>query len=124
MKFYENLTRAIKIGDRKLSPLMVLKDGFWAFNENVNSRAGLLKPFISNHLNKALDASIFISLLGFREGIRKTVKKQACSQWQKVFPGLTREKFAEISDNLKRWHGEEYGFKNSADFITIANTCF
>jgi hypothetical protein len=124
MKFYENLTREIKIGEKTLPPLVVLKQGIWAFNENVNLRDALLKPFISDHLNEALNPSVFMSLFGFRAGIRKTVKKQACPQWRKKFPDLTRADLAAVSENLKRWHGEDYGFKASADLITIANTCF
>ncbi len=124
MKFYENLTREIRIGERTLPPILVLKGGVWAFNENVNLRESLLKPFISNHLNEALNPSVFVSLFGFRAGIRKTVKKQACPQWRKEFPNLTRAEIAETSEKLKLWDGADYGFKESSDFITIANTCF
>ena len=124
LKFYENLTREIRIGERRLVPILALKDGFWAFNDEQNLRETLLKPFISNHLNEALNPSLVVNLFGFRSNIRKTVKKHACPQWRKNYPDRTRADFAEITENLKRGHGEDYGFKPSADFITIANTCF
>lgn len=124
MKFYECLTREIKIGEKTLAPVLVLKGGVWAFNETVNLRESLLKPFISNHLNEALNPSVIVSLFGFRAGIRKTVKKRACPQWRKEFPNLTRADFAATSEKLKLWDDADYGFKESSDFITIANTCF
>lgn len=124
LKFYENLTREIRIGDRNLAPILALKDGFWAFSDESNLRETLLKPFISAHLNEALNPSVVVSLFGFRSTIRKTVKKHACPQWRKNYPDLSRADFAETTENLKLWHGEDYGFKPSADFITIANTCF
>jgi hypothetical protein len=62
--------------------------------------------------------------LGFRSTIRKTVKKQACPRWRANYPDLTRENFAATTADLKLWHGEDYGFKKSADYITIADTCF
>ena len=124
LKFYENLTREIKIGDRRLAPILTLKDGFWAFNDEENLRENLLKPFISNHLNEALNPSVVVSLFGFRSTIRKTVKKHACPQWLNSYPNRTRADFAAVTENLKLWHGEDYGFKPSADFITIADTCF
>ncbi|HEY8561080.1 MAG TPA: hypothetical protein VIL74_11965 [Pyrinomonadaceae bacterium] len=124
MKFYENLTREIRIGDRAIPPVFVLKDGFWAFNENADARENILKPFISNHFNEALNPSHFVSLLGFRGRIRKIVKEQACPAWRKIYPDATRETFAGIAADLERWHSEDYGFKASADYITIAGSCF
>lgn len=124
MKFYENLTRETKLGKRTLPPILVLKDGVWAFNGSAAQSELLLKPFISEHLNEALNPSIFIGLFGFRAVVRKTVKKQACPQWRKNYPDLSRAGFAEMSEKLKRWHGEDYGFKESADFVALADVCF
>ncbi len=124
LKFYENLTRETRIGDRRLAPILVIKDGLWAFNDVANLRETLLKPFISNHLNEALNPSVVVNLFGFRGNIRRAVKKNACPQWRKNFPNYTRADFAAITENLKLWHGEDYGFKPDTDFVTIANTCF
>ena len=122
LKFYENLTRAVRIGERTLAPQMVLKNGFWAFNDSANPRENLLKPFISNHLNEALNPSVYVGLLGFRANIRKAVKKHACPQWRKLY--ADRERLAAATADLKLWHGEDYGYKGSDDLITIAGTCF
>jgi hypothetical protein len=124
MKFYENLTREVKIGDRSFAPLLALKNGFWAFTDETDLRETLLKPFISDHLNEALNPSVVMNLFGFRGFIRRAVKKNACPAWRKNYPNKMRADFAAITENLKLWHGEEYGFKPSDDFVTIAETCF
>jgi hypothetical protein len=125
MKFYEHLTREVKLDFATLAPLLVLKNGFWKFNENFDTpRESILKPFISNHLNEALNPSVYMEPFGFRSVVRKTVKKQACAGWLKTYPNLKQADYAAITENLKLWHGEDYGFKDSRDFITIANTCF
>ncbi len=124
MKFYQNLTHEIRIGETTRPAILVLKDGFWEFNQPENLRENLLKPFITNHLNEALNPSIFIKLFWLDSYVRETVRKHSCAAWRKEFPGRTQTDFAEITEHLKLWHGEDYGFKNSRHFITIANTCF
>ena len=124
MKFYQGLTREIKIGDEMRPAILVLDGGVWKFNENVNLREQLLKPFISEHLNEALNPSIFIKLFRFDSCVRKTVKEKSCPQWREKFPKMTKSDFAAITENLKLWHGEDYGHKDSDRFITIADTCF
>lgn len=125
MKFYENLTREIKLGDLRLPPMLVLKDGVWKFNENFDARReNLLKPFISEHFNEALNPSVYADIFGFRGTIRKNVRKHACPEWRARFSNLSQTDFAATTEKLKLWHGEDYGFKNSKEFITIADTCF
>jgi hypothetical protein len=59
MKFYQGLTQDIVIGDTKRPAILLLKDGLWTVNENVSLQELLLKPFVSDHLNEALNPSIF-----------------------------------------------------------------
>ena len=54
-RFYQGLTREIKVGSTTRLPLLVLSDGHWIFNPRVKLRETLLKPFISDHLNEALN---------------------------------------------------------------------
>jgi hypothetical protein len=124
LKFYQNLTKQTKIGEKTYPAILVLKSGFWEFGEPERLRENLLKPFISDHLNEALNPSIFIKLFWLDSYVRETVRKQSCAAWRKEFPGRTQSDFAEITERLRLWHGEEYGFKSSSHFITIANTCF
>lgn len=123
LKFYLNLTGEIKIGSRIIPALLLLRNGFWTFNGNLNFlRQNLLKPFVSNHLNEALNSSIYLPIL--RSSVRRVVRRQGCEQWRELFPNFTRADFDNLSAPLKLWNGEDYGFKDSKKFVTIANTCF
>jgi hypothetical protein len=124
MKFYQGLTKEIKIGDFVRQPVLVLDEGVWKFNKNADLREVLLKPFISDHLSEALNPSIFIKAFWFDSTVRETVREKSCWQWRKKFPGISQSEFAEKTEDLKLWHGEDYGHKKSDHFITIANTCF
>jgi len=119
MKFYEGLTKPLQIGDTMRPATLVLKDGRWEFNE---IRTELLKPFISDHLNEALNPSLYIP--GLRSSIRGIVRKQSCPQWHALFPDRTKSDFEAKTNSLSLWNGEDYGFKKSEKFITIANSCF
>ena len=122
MKFYQGLTKPIKIGDSTRPPILILKDGIWTFNNEADLREILIKPFLTDHLNEALNPSKFI--VGLRSSVRRTVRKQSCLQWFNLYPNLSQTALDETMRKLKRWHGEDYGFSDSEKFVTIANTCF
>jgi hypothetical protein len=124
MKFYQGLTKKIKLGEITRSAILILKNGFWEFNENVNLKQILLKPLISNHFNEALNPSKFVSNFGFRSFVRRSVKKRSCQQWLNSNLNLTKADLENLTKNFKNWYGEDYGFSESENFITIANTCF
>lgn len=124
MKFYQNLTRTVKIGDAGKPAVLLLDNGFWTFDESADLRKILIKPFVSNHFNEALNPSIFSDIFGLRSYVRRTVRKQSCRQWFGENPNLSPADFDEILQALKLWHGEDYGFTNSRNFITISNVCF
>ena len=110
------------IGETVRPPIVQLKNGVWTINENINPRETLLKPFITDHFNEALNSSKYSFFL--RSSVRRTVRKKACGEWRAAFPALTQTDFADISQKLKLWHGEDYGFSESENFVTIADTCF
>jgi len=124
LKFYEGLTHAVRVGDTIRPAVVELNEGIWKINDNLNLREVLLKPFISDHLNEALNPSVFTKNLGWRAFIRRAVKKRSCEQWIKRYPGPSREGLEERSRALRLWYGEDYGFTDSEHFVTIANTCF
>lgn len=121
MRFYQGLTKPLKIGDVKRPAVLMLNDGVWIFNESSEMRQTFIRPFITEQLNEALNPSIFSFNLRF--SIRSIVKKQACPQWAKVFPALTKAELEATTGRLKLWNGEDYGFTESRKFVTIANTC-
>lgn len=124
MKFYQNLLHEIKIGDETRPPILELENGRWKFNEKIVVREAVLKPFISEHLNEAHNPSVYFKLFWLDSCVRKTVKKQSCPQWRAQFPEMKKTDYEKITDELKLWHGEDYGHKESSHFITIANSCF
>ncbi|MGI9034584.1 MAG: hypothetical protein ACR2GD_00970 [Pyrinomonadaceae bacterium] len=123
MKFYLGLARPIKIGEFERPAALILKNGLWEFNNNYTPQ-NLIKPFISNHLNEAFNPSIFTKMFGLHLFVRRVVKKQSCKQWLQQFPNISAVELEKTSLNLKLWNGEDYGFTESENFITIANTCF
>ena len=122
LKFYQGLTREIEIGGETRPAVLVVKDGFWTINENVDLRRILIKPFLTDHLNEALNPSIYIPVL--RSFVRKTVRKRACAEWSERYPNYSQADFARITAGLSKWRGEDYGFKTSDNFVTIAAVCF
>ena len=124
LRFYEGLTQTITFGDSTRPAVLLLKDGLWIFNDAVNLRDELLEPFISDHLNEALNPSIFTSNLGMRWYIRRVVRKRSCAQWFERYPELSKSRLDEESRSLSLWQSEDYGFTDSEHFVTIANTCF
>ncbi|HEX8288781.1 MAG TPA: hypothetical protein VF556_12330 [Pyrinomonadaceae bacterium] len=122
MKFYQGLTRSIKIGNFTKPPVFILENGIWKFNESAETSENLIKPFVSDHFNEALNPSIFN--IGLRSYVRRTVKKRSCEKWLKLYPNLSRADFIAKSNSLKNWYGEDYGFTDSKKFVTIADTCF
>lgn len=124
LKFYEGLTQTIILGGSTHPAVLLLKDGLWTFNDGVNLKNELLKPFISDHLNEALNPSIFTKNLGLRWYIRRTVRKRSCAQWFTRYPELSKSGLEEQSRALRLWQSEDYGFTDSEHFITMANTCF
>ena len=124
MKFYQGLTREIRIGDSTMPPILILRDGLWTFNDNVDLKEALLRPFISDHLNEALNPSIFTKNLGLRSYVRRTVRRRGCEKWLDHYPNLSQTGLEERSRALRLWQGEDYGFTDSEHFVTIANTCF
>ncbi|MBC7899858.1 MAG: hypothetical protein H7070_07360 [Saprospiraceae bacterium] len=119
MRFYQGLTKETRIGKIERPATVDLKKGIWIFNE---AKELLLKPFMTDHMNEALNPSSFIP--GLRSSIRGIVRKQSCPQWRALYPDRTKRDFEETTASLALWHGEDYGFKKSEKFVTIANTCF
>ncbi|MBA3536481.1 MAG: hypothetical protein H0T84_07725 [Tatlockia sp.] len=117
-KFYMNLFHHIRIGHRSLPPLLVLKGNRWEFTKHVN-KDELLKPYITDNLNEALNPSRYAYSRG---QIRNQVKKR-CANWIER-RGITKEIIIAKLQETKRWHGEAYGhWLPEGNAITL-ETCF
>ncbi|MGQ3891211.1 hypothetical protein [Legionella sp. CNM-4043-24] len=102
-KFYMNLAHPVKIGDKTLAPILVLKDHQWQFSPHIN-RYTLLRPYISDHLNEAFNPCRYSFM---RWQIKRQVKSR-CSVWIERY-GITPKLIDEKRDETRLWHGEEYG---------------
>ena len=124
MRFYQGLTKPIKIGNETRPPVLLHKNGVWVLNENFNLPEQLIKPFLTEHLNEALNPSIFSKIIGLHAFVRRNVKERSCEEWLRQRPDLNKNDLTWLSEKLTKWYGEDYGFKESKSFITIANSCF
>ena len=123
MRFYQGLTKPISIGgDIVRPPTLLFQNGKWLVSDLGIMQEHLLKPFVTDHMNEALNPSLFIP--GLRSSIRRVVRKQSCQQWRAMYPTRTKDDSDKITNALTLWHGENYGFKTSRKFVTIGNTCF
>jgi hypothetical protein len=122
LKFYQSLTKPIPVGEKTRPALLKLADGKWRQSDGVNLREDFLKPFITEHMNEALNASGFNSIV--YPVVKRVVRKQACATWHAAFPTLTKDDFAARSKSLELWHGEDYGWTRRNKMVTLADTCF
>jgi hypothetical protein len=123
LKFYQGFTEELKIDGKMRPSLLKLDDGIWTFNESFEMKSMLLKPFISDHLNEALNPSGFTRFFGLNSQVRKVLTRN-CLNWRGQNPSLKQADFENLTNSLKRWNNEDYGFTEKKNFVTIGNTCF
>lgn len=124
LKFYLGLTKEIKIGDQIRPPVLKFMEGVWAINDSFEMLEMLLKPFVTDHLNEALNPSGFTRMFGLNAYVRHVLRSHACSEWKQNYPNNTQTDYERTTESLKRWNNEDYGWTEKKNFITIANTCF
>jgi hypothetical protein len=91
-------------------------------NQPQSLRDNLLKPFVSDHLNEALNPSVYaFTLYPF---VRGTVKKRSCPQWRKMYPDLTKAALEAQTTALTLWNGSDYGHLKKGMMVDLADTCF
>ena len=125
LKFYLNLTRPVSVAGVALPPLLVRGgDGLWVLNpEGAGRGAGagaVLRPFISDHFNEALNPSRFSDQM--RRTVRSNLRRRA--ERLVAFYRTTVEEARETLVELSTWHGEDYGHCRFSRVVTMADTCF
>lgn len=121
MKFYAGLTRPIKIGSTTRAATLRLENGLWALDAAL-LRENFLKPFVTDHLNEALNPSAF--RLTLVRSVRREVRRHGCPDWRERFSDFTRESIEKRTNSLKTWDGEDYGHTQRSRIVTLADTCF
>lgn len=121
MKFYEGLTEPVTIGGKTRPAVLALKDGSWQIAGKL-LREDLLRPFVTDHLNEALNPSGYGFLL--YPSVRDIVRKKSCPEWRQDFPDLTAAAITDKSHSLESWNGEDYGYTKRPRTVRISETCF
>ncbi|MFZ1700828.1 MAG: hypothetical protein WBO10_06615 [Pyrinomonadaceae bacterium] len=122
MKFYQGLTEPVTVGESIRPAIFKLENGFWQINENVDLRDSLIKPFLTDHLNEALNPSGYA--FNVYPTVRRVVRDHACPEWRKLMPNATKADLEKRSTSLETWYGEDYGFTKKSKTVSIADSCF
>jgi hypothetical protein len=121
MRFYQGLTVPTLIGEKTRTSPVSLEDGVWRV-ARTSLRENLLKPFLTEHLNEALNPSGYaFSIFG---SVSRAVKKYGCPAWKQPYPDLTATVLAVRSKALEIWNGEDYGYTKRNRTVSLAETCF
>jgi hypothetical protein len=122
LKFYIGLTQPVNIGESVRPPLLKLTNGAWTLNSDTEISASVLRPFISDHLNEALNPSGFNAFLF--PSVKKVIRKHSCPEWREIHKFATVAELNTKSLKLRNWNGEDYGFTEKSRMIDIGQLCF
>lgn len=122
MEFYHGLAHETKVAGVTRPAIAELADGRWQIATGVDLKAKLIKPYMTEHMNEALNPSMYIA--GLRSSVRKKVRKRSCPLWLAAFPNATREIYAAKARELETWNGLDYGHRRNSEPVSIADTCY
>ena len=122
MRFYQGLTSELEIDGVRRPPMVMLDDDRWQLADRSVLRDWLLRPFVTENMNEALNPSGYTLLL--IRSIRRTIKKRSCPEWHRQYPMLTEAALRSKTISLERWNGEDYGFTRKKRMIDLADMCF
>jgi hypothetical protein len=119
MKFYLNLRRPVRIGDRVMPPLLIRTPEGWRLRPGVDPDR-LIEPFLSNHLDESLNPSRY--RYG-RDTIRFHVRAR-CMRWAQFYADRLDLVAAAGASFATAWFGEDYGhWLPPVQEISIATEC-
>jgi len=119
MKFYLNLRRPVRIGERVWPPLLERTVTGWRLRSGINPDS-LLEPFLSNHLDESLNPSRYRFS---RRSIRARIRDR-CDQWVQFYADRLHLAAPSGLSFASDWFGEKYGhWLPPADEVSIATEC-
>jgi len=126
-KFYRNLTEPVTMVEQPLPPLLVRVGPWWRLNTHVRPGSDFMAPFVTDHLNEALNPSIYES--GMRAEITQKMRASADDILYRYRDSNgrapTREWFEQRARELRRFGREDYGHLGlDRASVTIASVCF
>ncbi|MDM7920953.1 MAG: hypothetical protein QUS14_01530 [Pyrinomonadaceae bacterium] len=122
MEFYQGLARETTVAGVPRPAIAEFADGRWRLANGIDITNVLIKPYMTEHMNEALNPSMYIA--GLRSSVRKKVRKRSCPQWLSAFPLATRDTYARKAAELETWHGLDYGHRRNSEPVSIAATCY
>ncbi|MCX5659696.1 MAG: hypothetical protein NTW19_08245 [Planctomycetota bacterium] len=125
-KFYRNLTEAVRLPGGMVEPLIIRKGHFLALNKHVGPDTDFMKPFVTNHMNEALNPSRFEwSMHGvINARLRRQAKEILAFYADEKGNPRPREWFEKTMEELSTYGGEDYGHTKIDPKVTIAGQCF
>lgn len=117
MKFYLNLRRSVRIGDELRPALLERTSQGWRFRARESD--GLLRPFVSDHLNESLNPSRY----SLSRGSIASAIRTRCDRWKRFYSDRLKL-VTRGQDKLSTWFGETYGFwLPPNEEVSIATEC-
>jgi hypothetical protein len=100
LMFYRHLFETIGFNGEILSPVFILDANGLRMNPEIEAET-MLKPFITLHLNEALNSSLYI----YSQAAIRAAVFNRCADWERenLFPEL------DFSESLKTLSGQDYG---------------
>ncbi len=121
LKFYQGMTKSLQIAETTRPSLVELSNGRWQITDE-NPTETILKPFITDHMNEALNPSSYRPTL--IRSVRRSVKKYACPEWRDSSPKLNTLELEQRNIALENWLGEDYGFAWKNRRVILGEICF
>jgi hypothetical protein len=127
MKFYRNLTEPVMLKGREHPPLLVRRGPYLRLNYHVRPDSDFFEPFVSDHLNEALNPNLY------EWGMRRPIAKRLEKDSERILKFYADEEgrpqsqryFEDKAEELVTYFGENYGHTGiRTEMVTIANSCF
>jgi hypothetical protein len=127
LQFYRNLTEPVRLGNRRMAPMLVRDGALWRLDERTRPDSDFFTAFVSPHWNEALNPNAYA--IGTRARMR-TLLRARCPDvvdWYRDERGqrLSGRQFAQVHAALSTFYGADYGYRNDGeDTVSIATVCF
>lgn len=126
MKFYLNLLRPLKIGDRIYPPILTVSHKKLVFYSHPdNQEEVLMKRFIHEAMNEAFNPSFYDFIL--ERAVKKNMAR-ICPLWKNSYPNYSLKTEELRLNQIKKWWGEDYGHSlishPEKKLITVGNSCY
>jgi hypothetical protein len=124
LKFYRNLTEAVRIGDTVLPPMLVREGEHWRIA--VQDEDTVFTRFVSPHWNEVLNPNSYLSYVGRRVRTVIATRCDDVADWFRDGRGqaLGVDWFAAQQRELSSYFGEPYGHRLPAEHpVSVADIC-